>query len=74
MLPLSKRQHEVKAFIAKYVKRHKISPTLDEISKGIGANFGNTRRLVRELERRGHATRIPGMWRSLQLVPERPVI
>jgi SOS-response transcriptional repressor LexA len=72
MLPLTERQLEVKTWIAKYTKSHNgMAPTLAEIAEGLGCNANNARFLVKQLKKRGHATSVSRMWRTVQLIPER---
>ena len=71
MMPLTKRQLEAKNWIAAYIAKHKVSPSLAEISEGLGCTESGGAYLVRALKKRGHVTRTPGFLRTLQLLQER---
>ena len=72
MLPLTKRQREAKDWIVKYIATHRgVSPTLAEIAEGLETELTGGAYLVKALVQRGHATRVPGLWRTLRLIPER---
>jgi SOS regulatory protein LexA len=68
--PLTRRQRQILDFLAEYVDRHDLSPTLDEIAQAFGVNkvtiFGH----ISELERKGLVERTkPRVSRGLRLVP-----
>jgi len=69
--PLTRRQREILDFIEHYCRKHRISPTLDEIARHFGVNkvtiFGH----IAELERKGMLVRgARGVSRSLQVAPD----
>jgi repressor LexA len=69
--PLTRRQREILDFLEHYCRKHRISPTLDEIARHFGVNkvtiFGH----IAELERKGMLVRgARGVSRSLQVAPD----
>jgi len=69
--PLTRRQREILDFLEHYCRKHRISPTLDEIARHFGVNkvtiFGH----IAELERKGMFVRgARGVSRSLQVAPD----
>ncbi len=69
--PLTRRQREILDFLEHYCRKHRISPTLDEIARQFGVNkvtiFGH----IAELERKGMLVRgARGVSRSLQVAPD----
>jgi len=66
--PLTRRQRQILDFFAEYVRRHRISPTLEEIAAAMGVNKVTVFGHVAELERKGVIERsAPGISRGLQL-------
>lgn len=65
-VPLTRRQRDILEFLVRYLERHGMSPTLEEIAQEFGVNrvtiFGH----VREMERKGILRRgAPGVSRSI---------
>ena len=70
-MPLTKRQREAKDWIEEYIATHRVSPSLAEIAEGLDIEPTSAAYLAKVLVKRGHATRIPGCWRTLQLIDEK---
>ena len=68
--PLTKRQRQIVDFFQEYLRRHSISPTLEEIAQAMGVNKVTVFGHVAELERKGVLKKTaPGISRSLKLSP-----
>lgn len=71
MLPPTKKQLECEKVIARLTRENEgVSPSLDEIGLVLGVTTPAVFHLVRQLVRKGRATRVRGVYRSLQLVQE----
>ena len=74
-IPLTPKQATALKFIKEYWLQHGRAPTYNEISQALdNPSKGNTYRIVDQLIARGHVTRKYGFHRSLQVVPERPIV
>lgn len=71
-LPLTKRQKETEEWITAYIAAHKgVAPSLLDMADGLGISSSSAAYLVRALIQRGRARRVPKLWRSLELIPEK---
>ena len=69
---LTKKQLEMMRFIQKYIRENQISPSITDISKGLGLGGKNAvYNRVKVLENKGFIKKIPYSARSIQVV--RPV-
>ena len=65
---LTPRQRQALTFIAAHIAAHGSSPSLREITAGLGlASAGSVHRLVGALIARGHLVRLPRRARALSL-------
>lgn len=69
---LTRAQSEALAFIGRYIAKHGISPTYDEIAAALNLKSkSGVNRLVVALEDRGHVRRKPDRARSIELAERR---
>lgn len=69
MSGLTKKQREALDFIADYIRIHRVSPSLGEITVSLGLKSkSGAYRLVSALEERGFITRLKDRARSIRLV------
>lgn len=65
---LPERQRDTMQAIIDHIKRHKQSPTLDEIATAIGSQKGIVQGFIRGLIERGYITTHPNRHRSITIV------
>lgn len=69
MSALTKRQHELLAFIEAYIKENNIAPSFDEMRDGIGlSSKSGVFRLLTALEERGRIRRYHYRARALEVI------
>jgi hypothetical protein len=65
---LTKRQTELLGYIRFHISTHGISPSYEEMMAAVGlASKSSVHNIVRQLERRGHISRIEGANRSMAM-------
>ncbi len=69
--PLTQRQRELLDFIRGYFTENGMAPSLREMADALGVNdLKGVRQHLERLERAGHITRLYGLRRAVQVVPD----
>lgn len=69
--PLTKRQHEVMAYLRTYITEHGFAPSHEEIAKAFGyRTLSTVHEHLSHLEAKGHITRSFNSARAIALVGE----
>lgn len=74
MLPLTKRQSEILAFLNSFMGTHGYAPSIDEIGRHFGlTSLATVHKHLENLKQRGYITRHWGRSRSIAVVAGGPV-
>tara|TARA_Y100000401_G_C8138131_1_gene133511 strand:- start:147 stop:371 length:225 start_codon:yes stop_codon:yes gene_type:complete len=69
MIGITPKQMSLRTTIDEFVKQHGYSPSVAELAVLQGTVKSNIVRMINDLEKRGHVTRIFGKPRSVMVVP-----
>ena len=66
---MTRRQHEVLAFVGRYVAHHGFAPSYEEIAAALQmSSKSGVHYIVRQLEERGRIRRLPGRARAIEII------